>query len=272
MAPSDAQAWIEHLADLRSARRPCVMVVVTETKGSTPREAGARMLVADGRLAWGTIGGGNLERLAIEHATTLLASGTTASEAVDYPLAEKTGQCCGGKVTLFFEPFHWARRTIAVFGAGHVGQALGSLAPWLDADVLLIDGREEHEIQPPLPVERPYELLCIDAPEGEVATLAADSLLVVMTHEHALDQAIVEAALRRGTFPYVGLIGSERKWSGFQKRMALRGFTPEQLATVTCPIGVGQASKEPNAIALSTASQLTEVLARLEPSRTAARP
>ena len=60
------RSWIDVLAELRAARKPCAMVVVTDVRGSTPREVGARMIVADGRLAWGTIGGGNLERQAIE--------------------------------------------------------------------------------------------------------------------------------------------------------------------------------------------------------------
>ena len=89
-------SWIEELSALRAARRPCAMVVVTEVKGSVPRERGARMLVADGDLAWGTIGGGNLERQAIAHASALLERGEEVGESVDYPLGEKTGQCCGG--------------------------------------------------------------------------------------------------------------------------------------------------------------------------------
>ena len=88
----ESQAWIEKLGDLRDAGRACVMVVVTEVRGSAPREPGTRMLVADGQLAWGTIGGGNLEKQALEHATELLARLDGSSESVDYPLAEKTGQ------------------------------------------------------------------------------------------------------------------------------------------------------------------------------------
>ena len=258
-----SQAWIEKLGDLRDAGRACVMVVVTEVRGSAPREPGTRMLVADGQLAWGTIGGGNLEKQALEHATELLARLDGSSESVDYPLAEKTGQCCGGQVTLFFEPFRWTRRTIAIFGAGHVGQALAALAPWLKADVRLIDGRDEAEIQPSLSAVRPYELVCIDAPEAEVDELTPDALLVVMTHSHALDLEIVERAIRRDTFPYVGLIGSERKWQRFRKRLLQKGFSNEQVDAVRCPIGLSQASKDPAAIALSTAAELVEVLAAL---------
>lgn len=254
------EAWIEELATLKAAGRPCVMVVVTQVVGSAPREPGARMLVAGGDLAWGTIGGGELERQAIEHATRILAEDDGPSESVAYPLAEKTGQCCGGRVTVFFEPFRWRRPTVAIFGAGHVGQALGGLAPWLAADVRLIDGRLEADIQPTIPVERPYELYCIDAPEGEVDELSDETLVLVMTHSHALDLAILERALRR-PFPYLGLIGSDRKWARFRQRLAARGFSDDEIARVRCPIGLSQASKTPEAIALSTAAELVDVMA-----------
>ena len=71
---SASQAWIDALSELKQAGTACAVVVVTAVRGSAPREPGARMIVAGGRLAWGTIGGGNLEKLAIEHATRLLAA------------------------------------------------------------------------------------------------------------------------------------------------------------------------------------------------------
>lgn len=262
MVESDSQAWIETLSRLKAARTPCALVVVAGTRGSGPRDAGARMIVAGGKLVWGTVGGGNLERLAIEHATGLLRQEGARTETVAYPLSEKAGQCCGGEVTLFFETFPWARQRIAIFGAGHVAQALGGLAPWLGADVVLIDDRSEEEVQPPLPEQRPYEVLFVGAPEEEIDALPPASLVLVMTHSHALDLEILARALRRDDVAYVGLIGSERKWERFQKRLAQRGVAPEAIARVRCPIGLGRVSKEPTAIAISTAAELLEVVAR----------
>lgn len=255
------QDWIERLSELRAERRACALVVVTAVEGSGPREPGARMIVAGGQLVHGTIGGGNLERLAIEHATALVSSGKAVSESVDYPLSEAAGQCCGGKVTLFFETFPWTRRKIAIFGAGHVAQAIAGLANYLSADLVLIDSREEREIQPALPRTRPYQLVLVDAPEEEVATLSDDTLVLVMTHSHGIDLEVVAKAIRRD-FAYLGLIGSERKWARFQKRLAARGFAPAEIAKVRCPIGVSKHSKEPTAIAISVAAELLEVLAR----------
>jgi xanthine dehydrogenase accessory factor len=263
MHPDDT--WLDALGDLREREEPCVLVVVTAVKGSAPREPGARMIVAGGELAHGTIGGGNLERLAIERAAALLAEEGAGSTSVDFPLAEAAGQCCGGSVTLFFEPYRWRRPTVAIFGAGHVGQALAGLAPWMKARVLLIDGREERELRPRVPRERPYELCCVGAPEAELDELRSDALVLVMTHSHALDLELVARALARGAFPYLGLIGSERKWMRFRKRLEQRGFTPEQLARVRCPIGVAKTSKDPAAIALSTATELVAHLALSRP-------
>lgn len=254
--------WIEALSRLRDARTPCALVVVTALAGSGPREPGARMVVAGGRPVHGTIGGGKLEHLACEQAMKQLAQGS-ALGSIEVPLSDAAGQCCGGKVTLHIETFAWRRPRIVVFGAGHVAQALAGLAPWLGAQLVLVDPRREDELVPPPPKERPWELLLVDAPEAEVDSLPADTLVLVMTHSHALDLDILARALPRG-FAYLGLIGSERKWTKFRARLAARGATPEQLARVRCPIGVSKRSKEPAAIALSVAAELSERLAEAE--------
>lgn len=255
--------WIEALASMRAAGRPCALVTVTGVRGSAPREVGARMIVSEGRLAWGTIGGGNLELLGIERATALVARSEPAAESEVFPLSEKAGQCCGGEVTLLFESFPWRRPTVVIFGAGHVGQALAGLAPWMGAEVRVIDPRLEEELAPCPPVDRPWSLDLVDAPAEELDSIPEDSLVVIMTHSHALDMELVERALIGRSFPYVGLIGSERKWARFRARLEHRGVQSGLLERVTCPIGLGRTSKEPQAIAVSVAAQLLEVIARL---------
>jgi xanthine dehydrogenase accessory factor len=160
-------------------------------------------------------------------------------------------------VTLFFEPYRWRRRRVAIFGAGHVGQALAGLTPWLQADVRVFDTREEREIRPQLAGERPFGLVTVDSPEAELDSLAPDTAVVILTHSHALDLELVARALaRKGAFPYLGLIGSERKWARFRRRLEQRGFSPADLARVRCPIGAVRTSKDPSAIALSIAAEL----------------
>ncbi len=260
---ANQQEWLEALAAFKDQRQPCAHVVVIGVRGSAPREIGARMIVAGGRLAWGTIGGGRLEHLAIERATELCAAGEPRSVTETVPLSEKAGQCCGGEVTILIEAFPWNRQRLVIFGAGHVAQAIAGLGPYMDLDVQLIDGRSAEEIEPPLPEDPGYEVLFIDAPEEEIDVIPGDALLLVMTHDHALDQEIIARAMKRGSFPYVGLIGSDRKWIRFQHRLAQRGFTDKDLAGVTCPIGVVKGSKEPRKIALSVATEIAELLAEM---------
>ncbi|MFT7485353.1 MAG: xanthine dehydrogenase accessory factor [Candidatus Paceibacteria bacterium] len=255
-----ARTWFEALASLQDRREPCAVVVVTGVTGSAPREAGARLIVANGELVWGTIGGGNLEHLAIEHANSLLAKPGHLSESCDYPLAEATGQCCGGKVTLFYETYPWLTRSVVVFGAGHVAQALAGLVEYLACDLQLIDNREQAAIRPVVPTKRDWSLLCVDEPQEEIDEISPDALVLIMTHDHGLDLRILERALKRGTFAYVGLIGSSRKWERFQRRLTEHGFTREQIARVRCPIGTSKTSKEPRAIAVSVAAELLEVM------------
>lgn len=253
--------WFEELSNLREQGRPCVVVVVTELRGSAPREAGARMIVSGGELVWGTIGGGKLELQAIEHARALQSGSAAVSESLDYNLGEGLGQCCGGAVTLFYETFPWIERTVVIFGAGHVAQALAGLRDYLGTEVQLIDSRDEAEIRPRLPEERSWTLTCVDCPEEEVDSLPAGALVLIMTHDHAIDLSILERVLARDDFSYVGVIGSDRKWARFEQRLKQRGFSEEKIETVHCPIGKSKTSKQPRAIAISVAAELLEKIA-----------
>ena len=132
----------------------------------------------------------------------------------------------------------------------------------------MIDGREESEIRPALPASRAYELVLVDHPEAEIDTLAEDAYVLVMTHSHALDLEVIARAVKH-RFPYIGLIGSRRKWLRFQKRLLERGYTEAELARVRCPIGLSKRSKEPRAIAISTAAELLDAMALADAERSA---
>jgi xanthine dehydrogenase accessory factor len=143
-----------------------------------------------------------------------------------------------------------------VFGAGHVGRALVlALAP-LPFAVRWIDSRDDA-----FPAHIPANVTPVRSsdPEAEVARLPADSLVLVMTHEHSLDLAITAAALSRG-FRHVGLIGSGTKRARFEKRFRELGIAEERIRALVCPIGVpGVTGKEPAVIAASVVAQLLQV-------------
>lgn len=255
-------SWIATLAALAEAGTPAVLVTVVEVKGSAPREAGAKMVVTR-ESSQGTIGGGHLELKAIELAREQLAAqvGPPAAEATpilrSFALGPSLGQCCGGEATLLFEPVLPPPFHVALFGAGHVGKALVKLLADLPCRVTWIDSRAE-AFPAEMPSNAAVELT--DLPEDEVAALAHESYVLVMTHSHALDLRIVERALRRPDLRYVGLIGSETKRARFVKRLALRGLAPEEIARLTCPIGIeGIAGKRPAEIAIAVAAQLLQL-------------
>jgi xanthine dehydrogenase accessory factor len=253
--------WLAALTELAAADRPAVLVTVLHASGSTPREAGTKMVVSAEALH-GTIGGGHLELAAIETARELLAAASTESVPAsplvrEFQLGPSLGQCCGGVTTVLFEtilPVSWH---VALFGAGHVGKALVKVLADLRCRVSWIDARESEfpEALPP-GVRR----IVTDAPEDAVADLPARSDVLVMTHSHQLDFQVVEAALRRHDLAYVGLIGSRTKRARFVSRLASRGQSEQDIARLTCPIGVpGVGGKHPAEIAIAVAAQLLQL-------------
>src|SRR5258708_6268093 len=90
--------WISKLGQIRGEGKPLAIATVTQCIGSTPRETGAKMLILSDGKFFGTVGGGNLEALAIQDALSCLRE--NQSKVVKYPLGAKTGQCCGGSVEI----------------------------------------------------------------------------------------------------------------------------------------------------------------------------
>lgn len=256
----------------RLAREDAVLVRVHETAGSVPREAGAWMAVFASGIV-GTIGGGHLELQAIEEARRRLsATGGAGEPVLRYPLGPSLGQCCGGVVHLRYERVSAADASglaqrldvrfapLALFGGGHVGRALVRVLGMLPFDVTWIDSRDEI-----FPEQVPDNVRCehSDPVQAAVADLAPGSRVLVMSFSHAEDLDIVAACLKRlrerGDLAYVGLIGSKTKWATFRHRLEERGFRKQELAQVTCPIGIpGIAGKEPEVIAVAVAAQLLQ--------------
>ncbi|USQ77102.1 xanthine dehydrogenase accessory protein XdhC [Ornithinimicrobium cryptoxanthini] len=264
--------WLRALTHLRDEGRSGVLLTVTSVRGHAPREAGAKMVVTPGQT-WGSIGGGNLEATAVTRARELLAAGTTAPVTLDLSLHEHAPvsfgrQCCGGEVSLLLEPLP-ARPVVAVFGLGHVGQELGRILGRLPLAVHLVDSRTSavHQMQAAVSTDGPADVRITHAPAPEVvlADLPAHAHVLVMTHDHAEDLVLCEAALRRGDLGSVGVIGSSAKWQRFRKRLLEAGHTEASIGTLTSPIGRPElVGKEPAVIAVSVAAELLRAL-RAEP-------
>jgi xanthine dehydrogenase accessory factor len=248
-------------------------VEVSQALGSTPRETGAWMLVSPEAI-FGTIGGGQLEFLAIDKARELIAT-NVAIGALDVPLGPEIGQCCGGRVELSIALVDDERRTemlrrhdaeiagrphVLLFGGGHVGHALAAALLLLPVRVTVVETRAEALDGVPAGVGT----MLTPMPEQAVCDAPAGSAFVVLTHDHALDFLIVAEALRRSDAAYVGMIGSRTKRETF-RRWYLReaGGSDADLGRLVSPIG-GDAvrDKRPEVIAaLAAAEIITAILA-----------
>lgn len=246
-----------------------ILVTIAQAKGSTPREEGAFMLVCATEI-FGTIGGGQLEFLAIDNARALLSgSGQTQ---MDVPLGPEIGQCCGGRTLLSFTRVtpelaadlesqlaaeSAAYPNVMLFGAGHVGQALAvALAP-LPLRVTVVETRAEALQDLPVTVTARH----VAMPEALVTDLPPGSAVVILTHDHALDFLIAREALTRGDLAYVGMIGSATKRATFKNWLARETEGAVSSEALVLPIGgTAVRDKRPAVIAALVAAELLTAL------------
>jgi len=266
--------YVERLAELAASGAPFVSVTLVDAIGSTPQDAGSKMLVTAAGLDLGTVGGGRVEAKAIDQAKRMLAEpeasapGAAASasgaptssprvQLVEWNLQRDVGMTCGGVVKLYFETYNHAQWQIAIFGAGHVaGAVVHCLAP-LECRVTCIDPREEWLNRLP-PSHRLTQVQTDDAPAA-VAGLAADAFVLCMTMGHRTDRPILAEIFRQGrTFPYLGVIGSRAKRKVLERELTADGATPAQLASIVCPIGLELGTNQPGEIAVSVVAQLIQ--------------
>lgn len=248
----------EALLALLDAGVPVVAVTVVDAIGSVPQDVGARMLVTAQGLHHGTVGGGRVERRALDEARQLLEGGATGPRRrfVDWNLKRDVGMTCGGSLKLYFEAYNVGVWPLAVFGAGHVAQALIPLLVQLDCRVTCYDTRAEWLDRLP-DAPRLRRVLSADLP-GEVAGLPDGAFVLLMTMGHTTDKPILLEILRTRSFPYVGVIGSRAKAMRLRKDVREAGLPDERAKAFLCPIGLPLGTNHPVEIAVSIAAQLLQ--------------
>lgn len=234
-----------------------VVVTLFDVHGSAPHEVGAKMIVTADGLDFGTIGGGRIEAKAIELALAMLSDGVTtpAIQWVDWSLKADVGMTCGGRVKVLFERVGRSQWNIAIFGAGHVSQALARLLDTIECQVTCIDPRAEW-------IERmPKSVHTIIAAEPAICVdgLSPDTFVLCMTRGHASDLPVLKRIYDTGRrFPYVGVIGSRAKAAVLRKELAEAAIDPTVM-TFHCPIGLPVGRNHPAEIAVSIVAQLLQV-------------
>lgn len=262
------------LSGFMASHGDVIEVRLTRVRGSSPREEGATMFVGSDGLH-GTIGGGQLEYMALDCARAMLRAGEDSCD-MDVPLGPEIGQCCGGRVEIRLTRMTEAARDAAllakkgeiaarphvyILGAGHIGRALTCLLQHLPVHAILIDGRPEELALCPAQVERRLSAL----PEAEIRRAPPSSAFIVLTHDHALDFLLTAEALARGDAAYVGMIGSTTKRAKFEqfcRSTEQRSIT----GALTCPMASNRSGdKRPDVIAAFIVAEAMAALTKSPP-------
>ena len=256
----------EQVVALESEGTPFVLVTLVEATGSTPQDAAAKMIVTSEGPSRGTVGGGRVEAAAQRLALEMLAAADGRPRFESWTLKGDVGMTCGGAVKLYFEPhFGPGPWHIAVFGAGHVAQALVPVLLPLPCRVTCADPRPEWLGR--LPRASNLAAVQCDHPADLVPSLPDGSFLVVMTMGHTTDRPILRRALTERSFPFIGVIGSAAKAEILRRELAAEGVAPELAARFRCPVGLDFGTNHPHEIALSVAAQLLTERDRLRAAR-----
>lgn len=254
MAGNETMEVLEEVLRLQRSGEACVLATVIASRGSSPRKAGARMVIRSDGSGIGSVGGGMLEQAVIAAGLQALASGAGPA-SVSFTLDETFGHACGGEQTVYLEPLGATPRLL-VCGAGHVGRALTTLAAFAGFRVTVVDDRPGFVSSERLPEAAERHAGDYGAVIGEIPLAAADCV-VVATPSYAGDLAAVRASLATPA-RFIGVIGSRRKRETMMTELAGAGYAAAELDRIVMPVGLPIGGDSPREIAVSIVAQLIE--------------
>ena len=180
-------------------------------------------------------------------------------EKLDSPAINSAIEACneagGGTVHLFVEPLLLAP-TLVVIGCGHVGKAVAELAKWLDFRVVVADDRAGYATPEQMPGMDAY----VEAPPAELVArlnVTPRTYVVAVTRGVDIDRDFLPALLATET-PYIGLIGSRRRWTATAEILAALGI--KDLSRVHTPVGLELNAETPKEIALSILAEVVMIM------------
>ena len=246
-----------------------IQASIVRTIGSSPRNSDTEMFISETDTL-GTIGGGQLEYLVINHSKKMIAE-NIKKDILKISLGPEIGQCCGGKVEVSLLEMYKKDKLLAlnrfdkkdknlphvyVMGAGHVGRALALQLQHLPVRCVLIDSRVDELAKCSADVETRLSAI----PEEDIKSAPRGSAYVILTHDHALDFILCGAALDRHDAKYVGMIGSKTKRVKFKKWYQVN-YDNNLIRDFTCPIGnLKNQDKRPSIIASFVAAEVIDML------------
>ncbi|MCD4691253.1 XdhC family protein [bacterium] len=234
---------------------PGVVATVVRAEGSTPRSAGAHMIVyADGRTL-GSVGGGAIEGSVIDEAVALAAADPDAlgCRLVTYDLGNDVGMACGGSIEVFLEPIAPAP-AVTVIGGGHVGLAVAKIARQAGFHVIVIDDREDMVSAERFPFADRRFVGGAELLDRELH-IDRSSMVVVVTRGHRYDKDWIRVLLSKHP-AYLGMIGSEQKVEAAFDDLEAEGIPRDELSRIHAPIGLDIGAETPDEIAVSVVAEI----------------
>jgi len=251
----DTRVVFEALIAAQDDGEPVALATIIAAQGSVPRHEGSKLLVrADGTFV-GTVGGGQMEARVVQEALAALADGHVRT--VDYSLndiAAGDPGVCGGTVQIFIEPIGIAP-ALLVIGGGHVGKALAELGKWMGFRVLLSDDRPEFCNADYAPGLDGY-YVCKPNDLPEQVKITAQTHIAAVTRGLPVDVDLLPVLLATDA-PYIGLIGSRRRWALTVKALKERGLSEAEIGRIRAPIGLELNAETPKEIAVSIMAEIT---------------
>lgn len=230
------------------------LCTIVDSKGSTPRRAGSKMLVYENGEFTGTVGGGELEHRVLDEAMIAMAEGKPS--LLKYSMTDpKRGDpgVCGGQVEVYVEPILPPAKVV-VIGGGHVGKAVAHLAKWLGFRVAVSDDRIEFctaEMNPD--ADEFYPVAMEEIPKH--LKLNRQTYLILTTRGSLVDIAGLPPLLASKA-AYIGVIGSKRRWATTVKGLQEKGIGDEQIARIHSPMGLELNAETPEEIAVSIMAEI----------------
>lgn len=245
------------LVDVLQNNKPAALATVVKTRGASPRNVGAKMLVfPDGSIV-GSVGGGEMELRIITTAKQVLSDGQ--ARYMDMTLSnDKRGDpmICGGEMEIFVEPL-LTTPVLVVVGAGHIGAAVAQMGQFLGFHVVVLDDRPEFVTPENLPHadERIAGDIVAKIRELEITPR---TYVVLVTRAHTLDAALLGAIVEKPA-AYIGMLGSKRRVITVVDNLKKQGASEAALARLHAPIGVEINAETPQEIAVSIMAEVIAV-------------
>lgn len=251
--------WIETLNKWKNEKQACVLASVIKTEGSAPRGSGTHMVINARGASAGTLGGGPVEHIVVQHAKEIFRK--REPETLRFSLKGDKWQVteqyeieslCGGYQEVLMEPI-LPSLEVVIFGGGHIAKYIAGLCAAMGEPYRIYDNRPEFASTERFPDAEE----CICAPYEEAAErleLSASSCCVILTHGHSFDQCVLGQLLPQQQIPYIGMIGSAHKIEVCLNNLIQEGITIDE--RLYSPIGLDIGNHAPNEIALSILAEI----------------